>query len=722
MRIKPKHIGITAIALSVATASTLSTAQLTPKGTSAPDARTSALSGPLQTGAQFNRLIIKFKAKAATPAGTFDLNTARSQVSMLESNAALQVASTNVGGLTYLKSVTPQTHVATTGQKLSHAELFALAKQIEQDPNVAYAEVDELAYPSITTPTDPSYAAQQWHYQDSATYPGAINLPTAWDTATGTGVVVAVIDTGVRSHVDLTANLLPGYDFISDTTVANDGDGRDADASDPGDWTTAGACYTGSSATNSTWHGTHVAGTIAAAANNGNGGVGVAYNAKILPVRALGKCGGFISDIAAGMQWAVGVSIPGVPNNPVANKAKVLNLSLGGRGVCGQTYQDAVDAARTAGSVVVVATGNDGYNTISRPANCSGVIAVTAHTKLGDNATYANIGPGTTISAPGGGNGTIVTGDGALVYSTLNSGTTIPVADSYAGYQGTSMATPHVAGVAALLFSKDSTLTPDAVSSILVSSVRAHPVGTYCAGRTDCGAGLLDANAALARVTAAAPTVAAAVVQTGVRLTGSTVNLTATPNGGTAPYSYVWTKVAGGTVTLNNSTTATPSFVAPTPGGGYTFKVTATDSAGTPKTASNYVSVITNTAPVLASIPALSVVAGANLSFTATATDADSNTVTFVASGLPSGASLNATTGAFTWNAAGPAGSYSFTVKPNDGYVDGTPQTVSVTVTAATPAPAAGGGGGSLGWLDAFALLALAALGLVGRRPHGTRG
>ncbi|MFZ3219811.1 MAG: S8 family serine peptidase, partial [Rhodoferax sp.] len=289
MTIKPKHIGITAIALSVAMTSTLSTAQLTTPGQTSPGTRASAFAGPLQTERQFNRLIIKFKEKAATQAGTFSLNTARSQVALLENNAALQVASTTVGGLTYLKSVTPQTHVATTGQKLSRAELFALAKQIEQDPSVAYAEIDELAYPSVTTPTDPDYLGQQWHYQASATYPGGINLPTAWDTATGTGVVVAVIDTGVRSHVDLTANLLPGYDFISDNTVANDiNPGRDADASDPGDWTTAGACYTGSLATNSTWHGTHVAGTIAAAANNGNGGVGVAYSAKILPVRALG--------------------------------------------------------------------------------------------------------------------------------------------------------------------------------------------------------------------------------------------------------------------------------------------------------------------------------------------------------------------------------------------------------------------------------------------------
>lgn len=730
MKIKPTHIGIAVIALSVATASTLSTAQLTSQGKTSPGVQASAFAGPLKAGPQFNRLIIKFKDQAATHAGTFSLNMARSQVALLENNATLQIASTNVGGLSYLKSVTPQTHVATTGQKLSRAELFALAKQIEQDPQVAYAEIDEPVYPSYV-PNDPSYAGSQWHYQDSATYPGGINLPTAWDKATGTGVVVAVIDTGYRPHVDLAGQLLAGYDFISDVTIANDGDGRDADPSDPGDWNAADACGAGSLARDSTWHGTHVAGTIAALTNNSVGGAGVAFNAKILPVRVLGVCGGYTSDIAAGMQWAAGISVPGVTDNPVANKAKVLNLSLGGTGACSTTAQAAVDAVRAAGSVVVIATGNNGSKTtIGQPANCTGVIAVTAHTKLGDNASYAQVGAGTTISGPGGGTGTTITGDGSLVYSTLNSGTTIPVADSYAGYQGTSMATPHVAGVAALLAQLKPTITPDAVASILISSARAHPAGTYCQlnPTKNCGAGLLDANAAIDRLNSLAPTMAASVVQTGVRLTGSTVNLTGTATaatGGNTTFNYQWTQVVGGTVTLTGAATATPSFVAPTPGGSYTFKVVVTDGAAF--TATNYVTVTTDTAPVLTPIAAQSVIAGATLSFNATATDAESNTVTFVAAGLPAGASLNTTSGVFTWNAAGPAGSYTFTITPTDGVFSGTSQTVSVTVTDALKgggsARAGGGGGGSMGWLDAIALLSLAALGLLfGRRQRGARG
>jgi serine protease len=719
MTIKPKHIGITAIALSVATASTLSTAQLTSPVPVAPGARASAFAGPLQTGPEFNRLIIKFKDQAVTRAGAFDFNTARSQVSMLESNAALQVASTNAGGLAYLKSVTSQTHVATTGQKLSRAELFALAKQIEQDPRVAYAEIDERAYPSYV-PNDPSYAGSQWHYQSSATYPGGINLPTAWDKATGTGVVVAVIDTGYRPHADLAANIVAGYDLISDTTVANDGDGRDADASDPGDWSTGVGC----TARNSSWHGTHVAGTIAAVTNNGTGGAGVAFNAKVLPVRALGVCGGYMSDIAAGMRWAAGLNVPGVPDN-TANKAKVLNLSLGGAGACDATSQAAIDAVRAAGSVVVVATGNDSNKTtISSPANCTGVIAVTAHTKLGDNASYANTGAGTVISGPGGGTGTTIAGDGATVYSTLNTGTTVPAADTYAGYQGTSMATPHVAGIAALLASLQPTITPDTLSSILTSSARPHPVGTYCQlnPAVNCGTGLVDANAAIDRLNSQAPTVAASVLEAGTRLTGTTVSLKATPTAGgsgNTAFTYAWTKIAGGTVTLSSTTSATPTFTAPTPGGTYTFKVTVTDGLGL--AASNQVSVTTDTAPVMTSSATQTVAPGGNLSFTATASDAENNTVAFVAAGLPAGATFNAATGVFNWNPAGPLGTYTFTITPSDGVFSGTPQTVSITVAVPTAQPASGGGGGAMDGLDALALLSLAGLGLLGRRRRTTR-
>lgn len=721
MKIKAKHFGVAAVALSIATVSAVSTAQLPPQGKNFQNAQATAFAGPLQTERRFDRLIIKFKEEATTRAGVFDFHAARNQVTMLDTSAALKLANTSAAGLSYLKSVTSQTHVAITGQKLNRAELFALAKQIEQDPRVAYAEIDEIAQ-ALFTPNDPSYqTGQQWHYQTASTYPGGANLPAAWDSATGSGVVVAVIDTGFRPHADLAANLLPGYDFVSANGLGvftNDGDGRDSDASDPGNWASAGVCGTGSPARDSNWHGTHVAGTIAALTNNGVGGAGVAFGAKVLPVRVLGVCGGYMSDIAAGMQWAAGLSIPGVPANP--NKAKVLNLSLGGSGSCGPTFQGAVNAVRDAGSVVVAATGNDSAFSIGQPANCTGVIAVTAHTKQGDNANYANIGAGTVVSGPGGGSGSLIPGDGALVYSTLNAGTTAPGADSYAGKQGTSMAAPHVAGVAALLASLQPAITPDTLRSVLTSSARPHPAGTYCATRTDCGAGLVDAKAAIDRLNSLAPTVSASTSQAGVRTTGSTISFTAAAlagSSGNTSFSYQWTQLAGPAVSLGSTTSAGTSFVAPTPGASYTFKVKVTDGAGW--IASNQISVTSNTAPVLSPIPAKTVVQGGNLSFTSSATDAENNPVVFVASGLPAGASLDPATGVFTWNGASLTGDHAITITPNDGAFSGIPQTVSITVAA--PASSGGGGGGAMGWLDVFALLSLAGLGLSFGRQQGTR-
>jgi serine protease len=338
-------------------------------------------------------------------------------------------------------------------------------------------------------PTDALYA-QQWALFEAT---AGINAPTAWDKSTGTGVVVAVVDTGVRPHADLKANLLAGYDFITNTTVANDGNARDADAADPGDWTTAGQCYSGSAAAKSSWHGTHVAGTIAAVTNNATGVAGVAYGAKVLPVRVLGRCGGYTSDIADGMVWAAGGSVSGVPAN--ANPARVLNLSLGGTGSCGITYQNAINAVRARGAVVVVAAGNGNANASATvPANCAGVIVVTAVGRGGGKASYANYGSAVDLAAPG--------GDGSAgILSTLNAGASTPTTDSYVAYMGTSMATPHVAGVAALMLARNPALTPDEVETRLKAAV--HPFPATC---SQCGSGLLDANAAVDAAAASSTT------------------------------------------------------------------------------------------------------------------------------------------------------------------------------------------------------------------------
>ena len=220
--------------------------------------------------------------------------------------------------------------------------------------------------------------------------------------------MVAVIDTGYRPHADLTGRFVQGYDFIWDPEVANDGDGRDADARDPGDWITsadaASVTFAGCPVENSSWHGTHVAGTIAANTNNGVGVAGVNWQAKILPVRVLGKCGGYTSDIVDGMRWAAGLTVSGVPAN--ANPAKVLNISLGGSGTCSMAEQSAVNDINATGAVIVVAAGNSDADAAAfTPSSCDGVIVVGATDKSGTRAYYSNYGSIVDISAPGGAQG-----------------------------------------------------------------------------------------------------------------------------------------------------------------------------------------------------------------------------------------------------------------------------------------------------------------------------
>ena len=387
-----------------------------------------------------------------------------------------------------LRTTATGAHVLKIDRKVTNQEAEALAKELmARDASIEYAEPDRILR-KMATPTDPMYT-QQWHYYEAT---GGLRLPAAWDSSTGVGARVAVIDTGIRPHADLSGQILAGYDFISDTAIANDGGGRDSDASDPGDWTAAGECAAGEPASNSSWHGTHVAGTVAAATNNGTGVAGVAYGAKIVPVRVLGKCGGYTSDIADAIVWSSGGAVTGVPN--IAARAHVINMSLGGGGACGTTTQNAINSARSRGTVVIVAAGNENMNASnSNPANCAGVVTVAATNRNGARAPYSNYGTVVDVAAPGGdANGYII--------STLNAGTSSPGADNYAGYQGTSMATPHVAGVAALMIARNSALTPDEIESKLKSTARPFP-GTC----TSCGTGIVDAAAAVASATGTTP-------------------------------------------------------------------------------------------------------------------------------------------------------------------------------------------------------------------------
>jgi serine protease len=424
-----------------------------------------------------DRMIVKYRDGA-------DLKD-RSRAASFKTNAsglAAQVAANRLGvRFDVLRKTANGSHVLQINRRLSASEAEAFAHSLRSgDANVEYAEPDKRLVP-MWVPNDAMFA-QQWSLSDAT---GGIRVPAAWDRANGAGITVAVIDTGVRPHVDLAANLLPGYDFIQDTSIAVDGDGRDADASDPGDGSTAGQCAPNSAASNSSWHGTHVAGLVAAVANNGNGVAGVAFGAKVLPLRAVGRCGGYASDVADAIVWAAGANVVGLPAN--LNPARVINLSLGGSGSCDRTTQNAINTARSLGAVVVVAAGNANANaSTTSPANCQGVITVAATAKGGGKASYSNFGDNVTVAAPGGDRD-------AGMWSTLNMGTMAPGADAYASYAGTSMATPVVSGVVALMLSANKNLTPDQVAALLKASARAFP-----AACTSCGAGLVDANAAVA--------------------------------------------------------------------------------------------------------------------------------------------------------------------------------------------------------------------------------
>jgi serine protease len=401
-------------------------------------------------------------------------------------NAMLRQARLDVAGrgqglrVAQLRRMAVGADVVHTDRRLDARGIKQFLLRLRADPRVEYAEVDLRMVPAFT-PDDTQYASQ-WHYFEPT---AGINAPGAWDLADGTGQVIAVIDTGSTPHSDLDGNTLPGYDFISDATSARDGDGRDANPNDEGNWYADGECGE-SVGTNSNWHGTHVAGTLAAVTGNASGVAGVAFGARIQHARVLGKCGGSLSDIADAIVWAAGGAVPGVPDN--TTPAGVINLSLGGLGSCSGPEQAAIDAAVANGATVVVAAGNSGTDaTHFSPANCRNVLTVAALDRTGARASYSNYGSTVEIAAPGG-----TSADPVL--STLNTGTTTQGTESYAGYKGTSMATPHVAGVAALVGeASGGALTPAEIMSLIQATARDLPV----ACPLGCGAGLVDATAAV---------------------------------------------------------------------------------------------------------------------------------------------------------------------------------------------------------------------------------
>jgi serine protease len=357
---------------------------------------------------------------------------------------------------------------------------------------------------------------QQWYLDGEY----GINASKAWKITKGSpSVVVAVLDTGITNHPDLQANLVPGYDMISVPSNARDGTGRDADPSDPGD-------YIGSSIPSS-WHGTHVAGIIAAESNE-IGISGVAPNVKILPVRVLGVNGGIESDIAAGINYSVGLAISDKKGSRIVNNnpAKVINLSIGSSAVstCSSNSptQLAINNAKNSDVTILTSAGNNTqFATNSYPGNCLGNITVGATGITGDLSYYSNFAGysrtlkmyiGVDISAPGGDYevGVGETAEG-LIWSTINDGKTTLGRATYGGEQGTSMASPIAAGVVALMYSVRPKITYEQVWEILSGTVSSFNPDSDCeyqmvdtlmndgsiltTGR--CGIGIVDAEAAV---------------------------------------------------------------------------------------------------------------------------------------------------------------------------------------------------------------------------------
>ncbi|MEU9226899.1 S8 family serine peptidase [Streptomyces massasporeus] len=497
--LRRKLISVAAVSAALLTAVPASVAvaqEAAPRPAAVPAAQTEAA-----PGLQAERLIVGYKS------GATEAKSNKAAAADAESKA--EKTGEDVDFQRRLGTGAALVELGTHPTRASVADVVA---QYEADPQVAYVVPDRLNKPTAVTPNDTEYS-KQWDLFEST---AGMNVPGAWDTTTGSGVTVAVIDTGYVAHSDLAANIVGGYDFISDTAVSVDGNGRDSNPADPGDWYNDNECGQGIAASTSSWHGTHVAGTIAAATNNGKGVAGIAHGAKISPVRVLGKCGGYDSDIIDAITWASGGTVSGVPAN--TNVAKVINMSLGGGGACSSATQSAINGAVNRGTSVVVAAGNENQNVSNAsPANCNNVIAVAATNRAGSRASYSNYGSLVDIAAPGGETRTS-TANGIL--STLNSGTKTPSSENYASYQGTSMATPHVAGLAALMKSANSALTPAQIESAIKANARALP-GTCSGG---CGAGLADA----------AKTVQAVKGGTSTGTTFSSTTAVAVPDNGAA--------------------------------------------------------------------------------------------------------------------------------------------------------------------------------------------
>jgi serine protease len=586
---------------------------------------------PVAVGPEASRLVVGFRTTQANAVvrimhSRTGISVAKSQA-QTTSNDVLSLARRVQLPMARSRQLTPSMHVVYLQKTLYGADVNALLGALRADPAVQFAEIDMRRYPN-SPPNDPLFvptsgAAGQWYMMtpNPTGDASATDAVSAWGITTGSaGVVIADIDTGVRfDHPDLLragfgGRLLPGYDFVSEDQnsstgaplgtylIANDGDGWDPDPSDPGDWIDSAdqtnALFPASSCpiADSTWHGTRVMGILGAVTNNDVGIAGMTWNSYLLPVRALGKCGGYDSDIIAAMQWAAGLSVSGVPDNPYP--ASIINLSLGGGGACPSDYADVVNTL-TAMGVLIVASAGNASGPVDAPGNCTGVLGVAGLRNVGTKVGYSSFGAEVGVAAPA---GNCVNASGACLKSidtTSNTGLTVPSSSTYTNETnvnlGTSFSAPIVSGIAALMRTVNANLTPAQLiarikasavtfpqpAGVPVCSTAANNGSLECACPTDgseCGAGMVNA---LTAVTAAERPIAAVAVST----SGAGTVLDASGSSascGRTVAAYTWT-ATGGIMVTSGAPPSSATITASGTAGNVTL--TVTDSAGASDTA-----------------------------------------------------------------------------------------------------------------------------------------
>lgn len=598
-------------------------------------------------------IIVKLRAPSAG-----DSVLSAEQEVQRERERITSLASRTGIGLEDSREIMTRLHAIRVQPAVKGEALAQTIARLQADPDVQYAEPDQRRY-IHQAPDDPLYDGsetdggaplQQWYEQapisgtgTSAT-PSAVDAADAWSVTTGSNaVVIADIDTGVRfDHPDLlgagtaavvsataapTGRLLSGYCFITDSFTANGVECPGPDASDPGDWVTSSDLNksecSGEQVANSSWHGTRVAGILGALTNNDLGVAGVTWNAWILPLRAIGVCGGQDSDIMTAMLWAAGISVAGYPVNPYP--AKIVNLSLGGTGSCPSSYQDVIGQLTAKGVLVVASAGNEG-GPVDAPANCPGVVAVAGLREAGTKVGFSNLGPQVALAAPAGNCVNTGAGEPCLysIIAPVNLGTTTPTQNDYTTdiinnpSLGTSFSAPIVSGIAALMLSVNGNLTPSQLTTLLEQSSTPFPQTSagespqppMCHDPTGvnddsqalecictnpnpsaspavpvtCGAGMANASAAVA---AALSPIAAISVPSSVTA-GSPVTLDASGTGAACGYTipnanYVWSSSSSSNP-VNPTTGPTTSVNAPS-SGTLTVTLTVTDSGGHMSTA-----------------------------------------------------------------------------------------------------------------------------------------